>query len=95
MIDATFTKYVRPGALLSTLLLFMILMIIDGNIGEFSIKEHYLTILETLLTTMVVFYYSSRGIEKVAKTIKIDMSTKIDSNEISDSNEKPKPLDKE
>ena len=67
--DLPFNKFIRPGALTISLIIFMILMVLDGNIGEFTIRNNYLDILETLLTTMVVFYFSSRGIEKVAKTI--------------------------
>lgn len=68
--DNTFTRLVRPTVLTATLLIFFILMVLDGNLGEFAIKPGYLSILETILTTMVIFYFSSRGIEKVATTFK-------------------------
>lgn len=66
--DSIFTRLIRPTALSITLLIFFILMILDGNFGNFTIKTGYLSILETILTTMVIFYFSSRGLEKVATT---------------------------
>ena len=55
---------IRPYAFISTLIIFFILMILDGNIGEFHVRDIYLKILEAILTTMIIFYFTSRGVEK-------------------------------
>lgn len=69
MNDSIFTKFIRPTALTVTLIVFFVLMILDGNFHEFSVKAAYLTILESILTVQIIFYFSSRGAEKIASTM--------------------------
>ena len=61
------TRLVRPLSFIFTLSLFASILISDGNIGEFSIKAAYIPVIETLLATMVVAYFGSRGVEKSMK----------------------------
>jgi hypothetical protein len=61
------TRLVRPFSLIYMFVLFTIVILFDGNIGEFTIKEAYIPIIESLLVTMVIAYFGSRGIEKVSR----------------------------
>ena len=45
------------------------MVFLDGNIGGFKVNEIYVPVIQSLFGTMTVFYFGSRGIEKVAKTI--------------------------
>ncbi len=56
---------VRPLSIVYMLVIFSIAMLFDGNVGEFQINEAYLPLIETFLTTMIVAYFGSRGIEKI------------------------------
>ena len=62
-------KMVRPWALIITLGYFLLAMTLDGNWGEFAIRDVYLNILENILITMIAFLYGSRGVEKVSQII--------------------------
>jgi len=64
------TRLVRPISFMFVLILFGAIVLTDGNIGEFTINSAYIPVIETLLTTMVIAYFGSRGMEKVSKTIK-------------------------
>ncbi len=57
--------FIRPGGFIITLFLFFLLVFIDGNVGEFAIKEAYFPIIEAVLVTIVIALYASRGAEKV------------------------------
>ena len=59
------SSLVRPLSLVYMLVIFSIAMLFDGNVGEFQINEAYLPLIETFLTTMIVAYFGSRGIEKI------------------------------
>lgn len=67
--EGTIKKIIRPGTLVLTLIFFLTIMVIDGNFFGFTVREAYLPILETVLVTMVIAYFSSRGIEKTARDI--------------------------
>ncbi len=64
------TRLVRPLSFIFVLFLFAIMVLFDGNLGEMAIDEAYIPVIETLLVTMVVAYFGSRGAEKVSKTIR-------------------------
>ena len=64
------TRLVRPLSFVFVLLLFAGIVLGDGNIGTFHIKDAYVPVIETLLTTMVVAYFGSRGVEKTSKIFK-------------------------
>lgn len=64
-----FTRLVRPISYIFVLILFAIMVIGDGNIG-INIKNAYVPVIETLLTTMTIAYFGSRGVEKSIKHFK-------------------------
>ena len=68
--DSWMSKNSRPLTLLS-LLGFLYVIILTDSIESwagFNVKESYVDLLQILLTTVVVAYFGSRGIEKVTKT---------------------------
>jgi len=68
--DHFITRAVRPMTVLWSYLLFTLVLLFDGNIGEFHINQAYIPMLETILVTVTIAYFGSRGIEKVTKTVK-------------------------
>lgn len=58
------TRLVRPLSYLFVLFLFAVMVLFDGNVGHIAIKEAYIPVIETLLTTMTIAYFGSRGVEK-------------------------------
>lgn len=64
------TRIVRPLSFAMVLILFGGIVLTDGNIGQFKINEAYIPVIETLLTTMVLAYFGSRGMEKITKQFK-------------------------
>ena len=65
--DDTLAKRVRPASLVY-LLLFMTIIVLADSVGtlDFDVKESYVNLIETLLVTVFVAYFGSRGIEKVS-----------------------------
>lgn len=63
------TRLVRPLSFSFVLILFGAIILTDGNIGEFKINTAYIPVIETLLTTMVIAYFGSRGMEKVTNSV--------------------------
>jgi uncharacterized membrane protein (DUF106 family) len=68
--DNMVTRMVRPISYIFVLALFAIMVLTDGNIGEFSINQSYIPVIETLLATMTIAYFGSRGVEKTMKSFK-------------------------
>ena len=68
--EHTITRLVRPILTFSMFVLFLFVTIFDGNIGTFSVKEIYVPVIQDLFGVMVVFYFGSRGIEKLMKEYK-------------------------
>jgi hypothetical protein len=66
------TRLVRPVSFVLMLLMFISIVLFDGNVGEFTINEAYIPVIQSLFSIMVIFYFSSRGIEKISKIIKKD-----------------------
>ena len=64
--DHWFTRLVRPLSYTWVVLFFTFIMIGDSNFG-FSIKEAYIPVIETLLITMTIALFGSRGVEKVIR----------------------------
>lgn len=66
--DDPAAKKVRPYSLVY-MLMFMTVIIISDSVEYlgFEVKESYIGLIETLLVTMVVAYFGSRGLEKWAK----------------------------
>ena len=55
----------RPGSFVLTMFVFFTIMILDGNYGEFAIRDIYVHILEGIIITMIVALFTSRGAEKI------------------------------
>lgn len=64
------TRLVRPVVYGSMFIMFLSMVFLDGNIGDFNIDKAYVPVIQSLFGTMTVFYFGSRGIEKVMKTFK-------------------------
>jgi len=63
------TRLTRPISFAWVIVLFSVIVIGDTNFG-FSVKDAYIPVLETLLVTMTVAYFGSRGMEKGIKHFK-------------------------
>jgi hypothetical protein len=68
--EHTITRLVRPITYGAMFIMFLSMVFFDGNIGEFRINPLYVPVIQSLFGTMTVFYFGSRGIEKVMKTWK-------------------------
>ena len=75
--EHTITRLVRPLIVVWAYIMFTAVMISDGNIGQFSIKDAYLPMLETIVVTVTVAYFGSRGVEKTALNIRGRVADKI------------------
>lgn len=66
--DSYLSKNVRPLTLMF-LILFMSFIIVTDSKTEwnFEVRESYITLLESLLLTVIVAYFGSRGMEKYKK----------------------------
>lgn len=62
--DSWLSKNTRPIVLLSMVGFLFLMIIFDSLNINFDIKESYISLMETLLITIVVAYFGSRGIEK-------------------------------
>ena len=70
--EHTITRLVRPVTYGAMFLMFLACVFFDGNLGEFTIDKAYVPVIQSLFGTMTIFYFGSRGIEKVMKTMKRD-----------------------
>ena len=68
--EHSITRLVRPVVYFSMFVLFLSIVLLDGNLGDFTIDRVYIPVIEDLFKTMTMFYYGSRGIEKIARTLK-------------------------
>jgi len=64
------TRMIRPVSYAAMFILFMSVVLLDGNLGAFTIDKAYVPVIQSLFGTMTIFYFGSRGIEKVMRTIK-------------------------
>lgn len=65
--EHTITRLVRPISYMFILALFALMVLFDGNLGNIHIVQAYIPVIQTLLVTMTVAYFGSRGYEKVTK----------------------------
>lgn len=63
------TRLVRPVSYAAMFILYMSCIFFDGNLGDFQIREQYIPSITSLFSTMTIFYFGSRGLEKVMKTV--------------------------
>ena len=64
------SKNIRPLTLIFLTGVFVVLSVLDGNAGEFTIGEAYVPVYQTLLMTVYAAYFAGRSIEKVKKVTK-------------------------
>ena len=64
------TRLVRPVSYGFILLNLAFLMYFDGNIGDFQISKEWIPVIQSLAGTMTIFYFGSRGLEKIMQTYK-------------------------
>ena len=64
------TRMIRPVSYAAMFVLFMSVVLLDGNLGAFTIDKAYVPVIQSLFGTMTIFYYGSRGLEKISRTIK-------------------------
>lgn len=63
--DSWLSKNTRPIVMLSLLAFLFVIIIFDSAIKEgFDVKPAYINLMESLLITVVVAYFGSRGVEK-------------------------------
>ena len=66
--DDALAKRVRPASLLYLLIFMTVIILADSITGlGFNVKASYVSLIETLLVTVFVAYFGSRGIEKVSQ----------------------------
>lgn len=65
--DSWASKNIRPYLTFGTVAFLFITILLDSTFKNFSVKEHWVGLLGTLVTTMVIAYFGSRGVEKVKK----------------------------
>ena len=58
---------IRPLTLIFLTVMFVIISMFDGNVGNFTIDDAYKPIYQTLLITVYGAYFAGRSIEKVKK----------------------------
>ena len=59
------TRLVRPLSVVFMLVLFGMIVLLDGNLGMFLVNPAYVPVIENLLVTMIFAYFGSRGAEKI------------------------------
>lgn len=67
--DSWLSKNVRPLVLIFLMLSTMILIVLDSSILGFQVKNEWVELLSSLLITVVVAYFGSRGAEKFRKLL--------------------------
>ena len=65
--DNWLSKNIRPLICVFLTVIFVVLSMFDGNIGEFKIQDSYVPIYQTLLITVYGAYFAGRSIEKIKK----------------------------
>jgi hypothetical protein len=63
------TRLVRPISYGAMFVLYMACIFFDGNLWDFQIKEQYIPSITSLFSTMTIFYFGSRGLEKIMKSV--------------------------
>lgn len=67
--DSWLAKNIRPMSLVFTTVLVTLLAFTDGNLFGFEVKQAYIDLLQSIMTLQYVFYFGSRGVEKVMTTL--------------------------
>jgi len=64
------TRMIRPVSYAAMFILFMAVVLLDGNLGTFTIDKAYIPVIQSLFGIQTMFYFGSRGIEKIMKEYK-------------------------
>ena len=67
--DSWLSKNIRPMTLVYLMVVVSACAFTDGNIGQFKINPAYVKLFESLLLVAFAFYFGSRGMEKVMKSV--------------------------
>jgi len=70
--DNWLSKSIRPLGFAAWTALILFIVLFDGNVGTFSIKESYHPLIESVYITYLGFYVGSRGMEKAIRMWKND-----------------------
>lgn len=62
--DSWLSKNTRPLALIYLTIITTLMIIVDSTAVNFEVKPTWVTLLETLLVTVYIAYFGSRGVEK-------------------------------
>lgn len=65
--DSWASKNIRPYSLVATLIFTFIIILLDSSIEKFSVKDHWVELLITILMIMIGAYYGGRTYEKTKK----------------------------
>ena len=65
--DNKLSKNIRPASLIYLLIVVSVLSVTDGNVGEFSVGESYISLFNSLLIVAFGFYFGGRSLEKVKR----------------------------
>jgi len=68
--DSWLAKNVRPLSLVYMFVIVTVISILDSWVKTFIIKEAWIDLFSTLLVTMVIAYFGSRGFEKTKDIFK-------------------------
>ena len=63
--DNNLSKNIRPLTLIFLTIVFVIISVFDGNVGDFKISSSYIPIYQTLLLCVYSAYFAGRSIEKL------------------------------
>lgn len=66
------TRLVRPLVVVWSFTILTIIVMFDGNVGGFTVNPAYIPIIQTIVVTVTIAYFGSRGVEKTAKFISKD-----------------------
>ena len=64
MSDSWLSKNTRPLALIYLTIITTLMIVVDSTAVNFEVKPTWVTLLETLLVTVYIAYFGSRGVEK-------------------------------
>jgi len=67
--DNKLTKMIRPLSLIFTTIVVSALAITDGNFGSFVVDDLYIELFKSLMGLQYMFYFGSRGAEKIMEKI--------------------------
>lgn len=69
-------SYIRPGSVIVMLSFFIFLTLADGNLGNFTVKEPYIDVLEIVLITIIASFFGGRSFEKLSRINKYSIEKK-------------------